>query len=373
MYRAQEGKQAKASTSGIEAGKFCLAACIFVFMTALVSCSGKAEAPSLQRPLVTGVTIAAVIPVAVDDVFEGAGTTKSDSASIISSRVMGAVTSLKVREGDKVSSGQLLMTIDDRDAAERARAASMAVESARQNRDLANKTWQRYKGLFAQKVISRQEMDQVEARQKMAGAEFSRAKAMADEANTHLGFTRISAPVSGRITAKKIEVGSMAAPGMPLLTIEGSGDLYVETAVDESLTRAVKTGMPVEVSVQSLGKNLTGTIREVVPAVDPLSRTFIVKIPIQDKEIRSGLFARVRIPLSRREALLVPDNAVVSKGQLTGVYVVDGQGVVTYRLIRAGKRFPNGTEVLSGLSPKERIITKGVERAIDGGIIGAGA
>jgi len=342
-------------------------------MAALVSCRAETEDPTLQRPAVSGVRVESVAPVPVDDVYEAAGTTKSDSFSTISSRVMGAVTSLKVREGDHVESGRLLMTIDDRDAAERVRAAAMSVEAARQNRDLSDKTWRRYRALFEQKVISRQEMDRVEAQKKTAEAEYSRAAAMAEEAKTNLGFTRITAPISGRITSKLIDVGSMAAPGMPLLTIEGSGDIYVEAAVDESLTGTIQSGMSAEVTVPSLGKDLSGTVREVVPAVDPLSRTFIVKVPVQDKGLKSGLFARVRIPLSKRPALLVPDKAIVSKGQLTGVYVVDGRGLVTYRLIRAGKRFPDGTEILSGLSAHERVITGNVERAIDGGIIGAEA
>ena len=149
--------------------------------------------------------------------------------------------------------------------------------------------------------------------------------------------------------------------------------MYIETAVDESLTSRIKPGMPAHITVDSLGKTLQGRIREVVPAVNPASRTFIVKVAIPDEKVRSGLFARVRIPVGRRSALLVPEGALVTKGQLTGVYVVDGQGVVTYRLVRAGKRFPNGIEILSGLSPSERIVTGSVEKAVDGGIVAPGA
>lgn len=145
--------------------------------------------------------------------------------------------------------------------------------------------------------------------------------------------------------------------------------MYVETSVDESLTSRIKPDMPAYITVDSLGKTLQGRIREVVPLVDPASRTFIVKITVPDENLRSGLFARVRIPLGNRSAILVPNGAIVSKGQLTGVYVVDGQGMVTYRLIRTGKQFPNGIEVLSGLSPRERIITGNVEKAVDGGIL----
>lgn len=339
----------------------------------MAGCSGKDEKGEIIRPVVSDVTVMSVIPTEVDESFEAAGTVKSDLTSIIASRVMGTVTSLKVREGDRVESGQLLMTIDDREATERAKAASMAVEAAKQSRDLAKKTWRRHRNLFEQKALSHQEMDQFNAQYQVARAEYSKAKAMADEAATYLDFTRITAPVSGRVTGKKIDVGSMAAPGAPLLTIEGDSKMYVETAVDESLTSLIRTGMPAHITVDSLGKSIPGSVREIVPAVDPHSRTFTVKVSLEDEDLRSGFFTRVRIPLRKRSTILVPDSAVVTRGQLTGVYVVDRQGVITYRLIRTGKHFANGTEVLSGLSGRERIIAGNAERAIDGGIIASGA
>jgi RND family efflux transporter MFP subunit len=369
MHTAQDHTERTMTGEGFGAWRFLLVACALLFIAIMASCGGEKSSQPIERPSITGVTVEAVAPAAVDEVFEAAGTVKSDRTSTIASRVMGTITSVKVRAGDRVEAGQLLMTIDDRDASARSRAASMALESTRQNRDLADKTWRRYRSLFEQKALSHQEMDQIDTQRKVAEAEYSRARAMADEAGTFLGFTRITSPVPGRVTAKLIDTGSMAAPGMPLLTIEGGGEMYVETAVDESLTSRVKTGMTALVDVESLGRSLSGTIREVVPAVDPASRTFIVKVTISGEDIRSGLFTRVRIPLGRRPTILVPESSIVTKGQLTGVYAVDEQGVVTYRLIRTGKRYPNGMEVLSGLSPSERIITGSVDNAIDGGII----
>jgi RND family efflux transporter MFP subunit len=352
----------------IRAWKLCLPACVLA-LAVLAGCRGGDGEVPVKRPQVTGVTITAVAPVEVQDAFEAAGTVRSDRTSVIASRVMGAVEDIRVREGDRVEPGQLLMTIDDRDPSERSKAASMAMEGAKQNRDLARATWKRHRSLYEHNALSGQEMDQVETGLKVAEAEYARAQAMASEARVYLGFTRITAPFSGFVTEKKIDAGSMASPGMPLLTIESDEAMYVETAVDESLTGKVKAGLPAEVRVDSLQKTLKGTVREVVPAVNPGSRTFIVKISVEATGLRSGLFTRVRIPLTRRTALLIPEASVVTKGQLTGVYAVDAKGVVTYRLVRTGKVFANGIEVLSGLEPGERIITAGVEKASDGGVI----
>jgi len=164
----------------------------------------------------------------------------------------------------------------------------------------------------------------------------------------------------------------MATPGMPLLTLESGGAALVETAVDESLSAKVATGQGVNVTVDALDQILPGTIKEVLPTIDAATRTFTIKIAVKDSRLKSGLFARVRIPLGKRSALLVPQTSLVRKGALTGVYVVDAGGVITYRLIRTGARSSQGVEVLSGLTAQERIITGGVEKAVDGGMLAKG-
>ncbi|HPI92558.1 MAG TPA: efflux RND transporter periplasmic adaptor subunit [Deltaproteobacteria bacterium] len=338
-----------------------------VFME--TGCTRGADRADIKRPTVTGVTVTAVSPVQSDKVYEASGTVRSDRTSIIASRVMGSVTSLNVKEGDTVTTGRLLLTLDDTDARQRLRAATMAVEAAGQNKDLAEATWKRYQGLFDQQVISRQEMDRVETDRKVAAAEFERAGAMAQEAATYLSFTRIVASAPGVVTAKHTDVGSMASPGTPLLTIEGIGDAYVEVHADEGLSGRILPGMGVEVIVDALGKDFHGTVREVLPDIDPRTRTFTVKIDIPDRNLRTGLFTRARLPVGRKEALVVPAGAIIRKGQLTGVYVVDGSGVISYRLIKEGPESGEGIEVLSGLSAGERIVTGGVERAVDGGAI----
>lgn len=347
---------------------------VFLFLTAVAftfttaGCRKKTEEP-VKRPVVSGVKVQSVSLSKVDNIYEVTGTVKSSQTSLIASRVMGMVNAVNAKEGDYVRQGQLLLTIDDRDAVQRVRAARMAVESAKQNQVMAEKTWQRYKKLFDESVVSLQEMDRVETQKKIADAEYDRMKAMAEEAETYMSFTKVTAPASGRITEKRIEAGSMAAPGMPLFVMEAEGGSYIEVAIDSGAGNSVRRGMAVQAEVETENRPVDGIIREVFPSVDPVSHTFTAKIGFRDLKPRSGLFARVSIPLGRKDAIVVPAQAVVQKGQLTGVYAVDGQGLVSYRLVRTGKVFVKGTEILSGLKAGDRIITAGVERVIDGGMI----
>jgi multidrug efflux pump subunit AcrA (membrane-fusion protein) len=130
--------------------------------------------------------------------------------------------------------------------------------------------------------------------------------------------------------------------------------------------------MDVEVEISALNAKLQGKVSETIPAVDPRSRTFKVFIALPAaKNLHSGLYARVKIPVGHQEVLLVPAEAVVFKGQLTGVYTVDSNGVITYRLVRPGKKYDGNVEILAGLKPGETIISGNLSRVVDGAILQA--
>ena len=299
-----------------------------ILMSLFAGCGDKIGpgTAEVKRQPITGVVVTKVEPSKIEDAYETSGTVKARVSSVIASRVMGAVTSLMVREGDRVEDGQLLLTIDERDAKERMNAAAMALESARQNRDLNEITWKRFSALLSKKAEFDSGERPREAKRNMANADFQRARAMAQEAKTFLAFTRIVAPAEGVVTKKQIDIGSMASPGMPLLVIESIGDAYAEAAIDEGLSDKIKTGMPVEVTIDALGRRLNGKVRDILPDISPSSRSFIVKIGLPDKELKSGLYVKIKIPVGKKDALLVPASAIIHKGQLTGVYVVDAKG-----------------------------------------------
>lgn len=357
-----------------------------ILILLFASCGADSDKGKAPRAVINGVKTEKVLKKDVDEYYRTSGTVKAKTLSDVASRVMGTVTSINVKEGDRVSEGEVLLTIDDRDSVQRARAAREAyseaqnyLEAANKNKRLAELTYERYKNLYDDKAISAHEMDEVETQRDVAASEAARAlaatgraRANMEEAEITLGYAKLKAPVEGIVTGKEIEVGSMAVPGRVLMRVEDTSSFRLDVSVDEKMSGRLEPGMAVYADVEALGKRLGGTITEVVPAVDPATRSFLVKIGLDGEGLKSGLYASVLIPSGKREALLVPSTAIVKKGQLDGVYTVDGEGVATYRLVRTGNEYSGRIEVLSGLRDGEVVIVEGAERAVDGGVVQGG-
>ena len=319
------------------------------------------------------------------DAYEATGTVRARAAAVISSKVMAYVRQVFVQVGDRVKEGQELVTLDAQDLdtnVRRAEAAEAEVRSAvpeadngvagaKANLDLAQSTFKRMEELASKKSISNQEFDEASARLKSAQAAYDMASAKRSQLDSRLAqveqeiraarimrdYTRIAAPFSGVVTAKSVEPGNLAAPGAPLLTIEREGTYRLEASVDESKLPFVRTGQTVEVALEALDRRLTARVSEIVPAVDAASRAYTVKIDLPMlPNVRSGMFGRAWFPMGSRKVLTVPVAAVLERGQLQSVFVID-DGVARNRLITTGTRRADAVEVLSGLTEGEKVVT----------------
>jgi membrane fusion protein, multidrug efflux system len=319
------------------------------------------------------------------DAYEATGTVRARTATVLSSKVMAYVRQVAAQVGDRVKEGQELITLDAQDLdanVRRAEAAEAEVRStfleadngvagAKANLDLAHSTFQRIEELASKKSISNQEFDEASARLKSAQAAYEMARAKRSQLDSRLAqveeeiraarimrdYARISAPFSGVVTAKSVEPGNLAAPGAPLLTIEREGAYRLEASVDESKLPFVKPGQTVDVALEALDRRLTARVSEIVPAVDAASRAYTVKIELPAlPNLRSGMFGRAWFPMGARKVVAVPAPAVVERGQLQSVFVIE-DGLARNRLITTGKRGPNAVEVLSGLSEGEKLVS----------------
>ncbi|MCX8027361.1 MAG: efflux RND transporter periplasmic adaptor subunit [Thermodesulfovibrionales bacterium] len=344
---------------------------LLLTLTLIFACKDKTKSSELEtkKERIQGVSVSTITLSTIDEVYELTGNVRSRLSGNVSARVVGEVKEVYVKEGDLVKEGQILIKIDDSDVREKVKAAEKGLESARHNMEFSKKTYERYKTLYDEKAVSGQEFDQIKTQMTVAQSEFERAKAMLNEALTYQRYTSITAPYDGVITSKNIEKGNVAVVGAPLFNIEGIGSYYIEVNVDESMSGKIKTGLPLIVKIDGLNKEYKAKVTEVVPSVDPKTRSFITKIDISGQGIRSGMFTRVLFTLGKRDAILIDKNCIVKKGQLTGVYAVDDKTMVSYRLVKLGSSIGDKVEVLSGLKPNDKIISSGIEKVVEGGFV----
>ncbi len=358
----------------------------------LTSCGTEPEEKTATAPsnLQTVELQFATIP----QTYEALGSIRSTTRSTVASRLMGTVVSVSANEGDVVRRGQLLVEIDARDVDAQVRkahagqaeveqaiqGAEAALSAADANLDLATATYRRYESLRERRSVSPQEFEEVEARYKAARAERERGarqleglqarrqQALADvaTAQTYGSWARVTSPIDGIVTARLVDVGDQASPGLPLFRIDDPTDYRLDVQVDESRLPHIQVGDPVGVVVDSTGLQTKGTVEAVAPAVSSASRSALVKVALPPASgIQSGMFARAYFSTGERQALLVPTSAISQRGQLEGVYVLGETGQAQFRLIRTGNATGENTEVLSGLNAGDEIVTGEMPRDLE--------
>jgi RND family efflux transporter MFP subunit len=376
MLQAKQGSAASALRSTLVAGAALL------LLVALVGCSSETKSANAAPETVSNVSVLTVHRASVPDLLEAVGNVRAVQTSTIASQMMGNIVDIRVHEGDRVRRGQVLAVIDDaqpRAGLDRATAADMAaakeISAADSDYTLAEATYKRYQTLLDKKSVSPQEFDEIkaryeaaQARRDMARAGQSQAKAALDQARTALGYSHVLAPFDGVVTEKKADVGTLASPGMPLFTIEDVRRYRLEATVNESDLRFVRMGQQVPVLIDALGDAQNkGKVVEIVPAADPASRSFLIKIELPaNAALRSGLFGRAEFSRGQRDALMIPRTSLVERGQLQGVYVLDPNRIAGLRYITVGKPAGQQLEVLAGLQDGETLVADPDGRELGG-------
>jgi RND family efflux transporter MFP subunit len=349
---------------------------------AFAGCGSERPAPNAPPETVSGVSVIVARETTASDWLEALGTVRAVQTTEVSSQTMGNILEIRAHEGDLMQAGQVLAIIDDaqpRAAVDQATAALAAaqkeVAAADSDLALAEATLKRYQQLYDKKSVSPQEFDEIkgryqstEARRDVAQAEQEQASAALAQARTSLGYTRVRAPFTGVVTAKMADAGTLASPGTPLFTMEDTRSYRLEATVDESDIHLVRIGQAVPVTIDALAKaQLSGKVAEIVPAADPASRSFLVRISLpSDARLHSGLFGRANFARGQRQTLLIPRTSIVERGQLKGVYVVDANQIAELRYVTLGAIAGEKVEVLSGLKNGETLVAAPGDREFGG-------
>jgi len=359
-----------------------LCALIVVLSGVLAGCTNARRAVSVPPETVSNVSVIVAQKTTLRDWVEAVGTVRATQTSQVSSQVMSNIVEIRAHEGDRVQGGQVLAILDDaqsRSGTDQAMAAVTAAEkdlsAADSDLALAGATLKRYQELYEKKSVSPQEFDEIkaryqsaEARRDMAQAGQAQANARLAQARTSLGYTRIRAPFAGVVTEKRADAGMLASPGMPIFTVEDTRRYRLEVTVDESELGFVRVEQVSPVTIDALrNAQLSGKVVEIVPAADPASRSFLVKVELPaDSRLRSGLFGRARFPSGERPALLIPQVSVTERGQLQGIYVLDANQIASLRYVSLGQSAGEQIEVLSGLQDGEKLVAAPGDRELSG-------
>jgi len=323
---------------------------------------------------------------------EYAGTVSSQGNAVVGSQLTEKVKSVFVREGDFVKQGQLLAQLDpqsQRYKSEAAAAGALAAQKtfllAEEDQKLATSTFLRYKDLYAQQAISSQLMDEMENRKERANLSVEESKNAWDQAAANLqeaevnrSFCEIRAPLSGKVRSKFLDPGSLAVAGTPLFVIESETAGYlIETDVDEDTLQFLSVGTALKVRATAKngqGQESEGTVAQVIPFIDQTVRKYHIKVAADDRRLFlvAGAYVKVLVPEGIKRVLIVPNSAIISKGQLTGVYAIDEQQVLRFRIVKTGEQTGDQWEIISGLNDGDVILAVADESVHEGDSFKAG-
>ena len=317
----------------------------------LLAACGRHETPPSAAPALPTATVH-TLPAGYENhaaTEEVVGTVRSKQRAVVEAKVSGRVLEYTATPGAVVQRGELLARLEVQEI-------QAKVDQARALLDQARREYDRQKQLITSNATTRQEYETAEARVKITTAGLT-------EAETMLGYASVTAPFDGVVTRKLADVGDLAMPGKPLLEIEAPGSLRFEADLPEAILDRVQLGAKLPVRLNQI---VVGTVSEISPIADPVSRTFRVKLDLPPVDgLRTGQFGRVSVPVAETRLLLVPREAVLKRGQMEIVFVVR-DGRASLRLVKTSKALDGRVEVLSGLEEGDSVVVRDTDRLIDG-------
>lgn len=342
-----------------------------VGISTLYSCSSSDKLEDKDKTIVK---VEAYSPgQSTNEGFYLSGEVTAKQTANISTRMMGYINKIYVKPGDKVASGQLLVSISSDDIlAKKGQVQAMITEAEAAAKN-AQRDYERFKTLRNQNSVSDKELENVALQNTSLNAKVQMARQQMNEVNAMLSYTNIRAPFSGVVTQKMVDEGSMANPGMPILTIEQNGELQVIASIPENYIQYVKVGDVAKMELKSLGITIDGKVSELSPSAFRTGGQYSMKLAIDTKNkenIRPGMYVNILIPNKTDEnitsKIMLDKSSIVYRDQLTGVYVIDDQSQANLRWIRLGKTIGNQVEVLSGLSQNDKIVSKAEGKLYNG-------
>lgn len=296
----------------------------------------------------------------------------------IATKISGRITAVKVKEGDCVKAGTLLIAIEGTEVNSQIEALAHQMKQAeanylslKANYEASLKTFERYNKLLQEGAVTPQEYDEVKARYESAKEALEAAKAgisaiksQKNVISSQLQYLYLKAPFTGCVIEKRVNQGDLAIPGEPMLIFE-KAPYQIKAEIPAKFFNEISLGQSLLVSIEGFSERIQGKVIEKSSGLNPQTQTFTIKLGLnQVKGLKSGLIAKVFIP-ERREALYVPEKALFKRYDLVGIFVVKPDKTLELRYVKTGAKWDDRIEILSGLKEGETIVIDGVEKACD--------
>ena len=294
----------------------------------------------------------------VDQTYATEALVEAVKQSTVAAQISGRIVEVHFDVGDTVQKGQVLVRIDESEVRQAVAGSEAVVAQARANLQNVRLHYERTRQLLAQKFVSQAALDKAQSDYKAAEAQLAAAQASAGQAATTKGFTAVTAPYSGIVAVRHVELGEMASPGKALMTGFDPRDLRVVASIPQYKLADVRRAARAQVEFPAFNKWVTAKTVTLLPAADARTHTTRVRLDLPEdvRDVYPGMFARAHFAIGRAKKLLVPAQAIVRRSEVTAVYVADAKGGVAFRQIRLGEPAADGmVEVLAGLSAGETV------------------
>ncbi|MDY0189612.1 MAG: efflux RND transporter periplasmic adaptor subunit [Desulfuromonas sp.] len=334
----------------------------WLVLLAVLLCHSWSYAAAVQGSLPAEVSAQGIVvreqPLPIFATFPGR--VNSTNEVQVASRLMGYVKKMPVHEGQLVQKGELLLALDASDINAAIAQAQAGVAKAASVLAEATANYQRFTELYQAQAVPQQQFQQVEMGYRVAQGNSAAAQAGLAQAQAQLNYVDVRAPFAGTIVNRYIDLGQLASPGQPLMTIQSAGHFQVEVQVSQRAFEQLRIGMPVAVEIadsNNPAQPVQATVARMVAAADPVSHSHSVKLNLPEEcGASSGAFARVKIQVATQTGVLLPAEAIQRRAGLDGVFVVDESGVATFRMVRLGDSGAHGVVVLSGVVAGDRVV-----------------
>lgn len=341
--------------------KYSIKAVPSMIVALLMGCGGSKEQVAEDKAPPIQVKIATVAPGDGKPFITASGKVDAIQTAALGTRMMGFVEKIYVKVGDEIKKGQVLLVINNTDLQAKLARANAGIAEAQASFAHAEKDYHRFQNLRAANSASQKEMDDMVTNFEMAKARLEVAQQVKNEVNAQFSYANIRAPFDGVVTHRFVEPGDLASPGATLIEVESPRNFEVHANVPENQISHITTGSEVEVLVKSVNARIDGRVVEVSSSAMSSSGQYLVKVALvrSAEEIRSGMFATVDFPVqveANDGITLLPKEALITRGQLRGVYTVSQSNTAILRWLRLGRAHGDKVEVLAGLSQGESYI-----------------